>query len=212
MFCSKCGVALPDDSQFCRKCGQAQSVTSTGNSRVTAVVSARAPVVAQLQGNTSRWGLGLLLLLVVCWTGWQIGVHSYYKPQFVSQQPVQLPRQQHKESTGNIAFTVRAMGSNNYKFNVPAGALDVTLKGHFAASGGSGNDIEVFVVSEDEFVNWQNGHPTKPLYNSGKVTQDSINLTLSSDATNYYAVFSNKFSLLTPTAVQASIDLNFYTR
>ena len=32
MFCSKCGAATPEDSQFCRKCGQdlAFSVSSSG--------------------------------------------------------------------------------------------------------------------------------------------------------------------------------------
>ena len=100
----------------------------------------------------------------------------------------------------------------NYKFTVPAGASNVTLKGHFTASGGSGSDIQVVVVNEDEYVNWQNGHPTKTFYNSGKLTQGSINITLPSDPTTYYVVFSNKFSLLTPKAVQASVDLSYYTR
>ena len=215
MFCSNCGVDLPDDSQFCRKCGQAQSVTSASSGAAAAVAPARIPVAAtRPQGSTAKWGwvLALLLLLVICWAGWQVGVHSYYRPPSASQQPLAPPERPHTQSTGNVAFTVNAQGANNYKFTVPAGAFNVTLKGHFAATGGSGNDIEVFVVAEDEYVNWQNGHPTKAFYNSGKVTQDSINLTLPSDATNYYVVFSNKFSLLTPKAVQASIDLNFYTR
>lgn len=29
MFCPKCGIELPDDSQFCRKCGQSLTVTAT---------------------------------------------------------------------------------------------------------------------------------------------------------------------------------------
>jgi len=86
------------------------------------------------------------------------------------------------------------------------------MKGHFTASGGAGNDIEVFVVNEDEYTNWQNGHPTKALYSSGKVTQDSINLTLPAEAATYYVVFNNKFSLLAPKAIEADIDVNFYTR
>ena len=165
----------------------------------------------QPQNNTAKWVLGLLALLIACWVVWQVSIsfqtHTAASP--TSQQP---PVQQHKQSTGNVAFTVNAQSANNYKFTVPAGAFNVTMKGHFAASGGSGNDIEVVVVSEDEYVNWQNGHPTKAFYNSGKVTQDSINLNLPSDAATYYIVFSNKFSLLTPKAVQGSIDLSFYTR
>jgi hypothetical protein len=75
-----------------------------------------------------------------------------------------------------------------------AGATNVTMKGHFTATGGGRNDIEVFVLAEDEFVNWQNRHSVNALYRSGQVTQDSINLTLPSDAATYYVVFSNKFS------------------
>jgi hypothetical protein len=36
-----------------------------------------------------------------------------------------------------------------------------TLQGNFTASGGLGNDVEAFVLSEADFVNWQNGHPAK---------------------------------------------------
>jgi hypothetical protein len=122
-----------------------------------------------------------------------------------------LPRLQ-TQSTGSVAFTVNAGSSHYYKFTVPASAFNVTLKGHFAATGGTGNDIEVVVVSEDQYVNWQNGHETKAFYNSGRVTQDTPNVSLPSDATTYYLVFNNKFSFLTPKAVQANMDLNYYTR
>lgn len=175
---------------------------------------ARIPVVephskGNAQSNAAKWIFGLLVLLIICWGVWQVGLHSFGGNP--ASQPVQQPVE-HKQSTGNVAFTVRAQGTYNYKIMVPAGAFNVTLKGHFAASGGSGNDVEVFVVSQDEFINWQNRHPVKALYSSGKVTQDSINLTLPSDAANYYVVFSNRFSMLTPKAVQASFDLNFYTK
>lgn len=216
MYCPKCGSEQPNDSQFCRNCGQAQSVASTSGNAAAAVAPARIPLAApQPQGSQAKWVLGILLLVVICWAGWQIGVHSYYRPPSASQQPVepvQPPPQLHRVSMPSAAFTVGALAANNYSFAVPAGAFDVTMKGHFAATGGSGNDIEVVVVSEDEFVNWQNGHPSKAFYNSGRVTQDTIKLNLPSDAATYRVVFSNKFSLFTPKAVEANVDLNFYTR
>jgi predicted nucleic acid-binding Zn ribbon protein len=38
MFCSQCGADFPDDSQFCRKCGRALSVVSTGRHRMRTVL------------------------------------------------------------------------------------------------------------------------------------------------------------------------------
>jgi len=97
-----------------------------------------------------------------------------------------------------------------FTFTVPAGASNVTMNGHFA-SGGSDNEIQVVVVNEDEFLNWLNGHPPKTFYNSGKATQDSINLSLSPEAATYHVVFNNRFSLI-PKTLHASVELNFYTR
>ena len=100
------------------------------------------------------------------------------------------------------------MGSTYYPITVPADATNVSVDGHFTATGGLGNDIEVYVLTEDNFVNFKNGHPSPTLYNSGKVTQDSISVTLPASG-NYYLVFNNNFSLLTPKAVQASATLHF---
>jgi hypothetical protein len=192
MFCRKCGTNMPDDSQFCMKCGQAQSVTSTAGGAAAAAAPARIPTPVEAPQQKHSFGVGalvlsvLLLLLVIVWGVEQANIHSPLPAQSASiQQP---PLQQHKQSTGSVAFTANAGGMTNYKFTVPAGASNVTVKGHFAATGGSGNDIQVVVVSEDEYVNWQNGHPTKTFYNSGRVTQDAVNINLPSDAATYYVL------------------------
>jgi len=54
------------------------------------------------------------------------------------------------------------------------------------ATGGRGNDIQVYLVNGDEYVNLQNGHPANTYYNSGKVTQDTLSVRLPSDAAIYY--------------------------
>jgi hypothetical protein len=220
MFCRKCGTGMPDDSQFCLKCGQSVA-TSEGRASATgtaaAVAPARIPIriaAPRPKRNIAAWILGcvflsVFLLLVVVWVGVQVIRHSQLSAQSSASQ--ERPPQLHKQTTGNVAFTISAGGASNYKFTVPAMASNVTMKGHFAATGGFGNDIEVFVCAEDGFVNWQNGHGTKTFYNSGHVTQDSVNISLPSDPATYYVVFSNKASLLTPRAVEASIDLNYYT-
>jgi hypothetical protein len=208
MYCPKCGIEQQDDSQFCRNCGVGQGATSTGGGAAAGVAPARIPVAASLPKKNSNTLLtvlfGLALLFVVCWILW-----NQNPPKAASPPP---PPQQHRLSMPKGAFTVRQLNASNYKFAVPAGAFDVTMKGHFAATGGARNDIEVFVLTEDEFVNWQNRHQVNALYSSGQVTQDSINLTLPADAATYYVVFSNKFSFISPKAVEANVDVNFYTR
>jgi hypothetical protein len=50
----------------------------------------------------------------------------------------------------------------SFKLTVPADASYVTLQGHFAVTGGSGNDVEVYMLPEDGFTNWENRHSATP--------------------------------------------------
>lgn len=123
-----------------------------------------------------------------------------------------LPKPQPQLQTQAIiesAFTVPASGYHYVKFAAPTGAMNVKLQGHFSATGGTGNDVEVWAVTEDGFTNWKNGHATNTFYNSGRVTQDTLNVSLPGGGT-YYLVFSNKFSLLSPKAVQANANMTYY--
>lgn len=69
-----------------------------------------------------------------------------------------------------------------------------SLSGDFRAEGGSGNDIQVLVMDEDNYINWKNGHEARVYYDSGKITIGKIDLTLAPG--KYYLVFSNRFALL----------------
>ena len=82
------------------------------------------------------------------------------------------------------------------------------LEGQFRATGGMRNSIEVWVMDDDEFVNWSNNHPVKALYNSQKVTQGTIEVYLRHPG-KYHIVFNNMFSLMTPKAVEASLVLKY---
>jgi len=93
---------------------------------------------------------------------------------------------------------------------VPPNASNVKVEGRFVAAGGTGNDVEIYLLGEDEFTNWQNGHATPTYYNSGRVTVGDLNAILPGDTGAYYLVFNNRFSLLTPKAVQLSAELTYY--
>jgi hypothetical protein len=74
------------------------------------------------------------------------------------------------------------------------------------ASGGSGNDVEVLILSDTHFLNWKNGRSVTPLYDSGKVTGAEVFARPSASGT-YYMVLSNTFSAITPKAVGANVQL-----
>jgi hypothetical protein len=119
------------------------------------------------------------------------------KPQVISQ-PV-----------GEAAFTIPAGAFKDYTFMIPDGLKKAGLFGKFAATGGPRNSIEVWVMNDDQFVNWRNKHNVTPLYNSQKVTQSTIKLVLPTDAGTYHVVFNNGFSLLTPKAVETKLTLQY---
>jgi hypothetical protein len=210
MFCLKCGAQLPVDSQFCQKCGQAQSIGVSGGG-AAAVAPARIPVPAP-KSPLVRWtAIGGIGFLVVFCAIWQLSVNSNRgqasAPPYAQAQPKPQP-QLHTQSTGDVSFIVSTGGTTDYKFTVPSNAYNATLKGHFAVQ--DAKDIQVLVFTEDGYVNWKNKHPAKTFYNSGAVTQDTLSLSLPSDAT-YHVIFSNKSAFIFDRAVKTKIDLNFYT-
>jgi zinc-ribbon domain len=216
MFCSQCGDDIADDSQFCKKCGKAVGMSVGAGGAAVAPARIPRPIDSpKQQSNLTKWILGIVLFFFACWGVWDITLNHIVTPSSQQGASSSQPQPQlHTETIGDVAFTVRAGGTQYYKFSLPAGAFNVILKGHFTASGGRRNDIRVYVVNEDQYVNLQNDHPSQAFYNSGQVTQDTLNVPLpASDVmTTYYVAFSNRFSFISPKAVQASLDLTYYTR
>lgn len=107
---------------------------------------------------------------------------------------------------GNIG--VSAGQYQDYQVTVPAGAYNAQLTGSFRASGGSGNDIIVYVLDQTNFVNWQNGHQVSAEYNSGQLTTSTFSLNLPASGT-YYLVYSNTFSTFSSKTVNTQANLAY---
>jgi hypothetical protein len=114
------------------------------------------------------------------------------------------------------AFTIPAKSSKEFSFKVPPGVKQARLVGHFKASGGLHNEIIVFVMNDDQFVNWRNdpirNNPVKDnfkgaMYDSHKVTQGTIKLFLPLDPAVYHVVFYNGYSVMTPKAAETTLAL-----
>jgi hypothetical protein len=97
----------------------------------------------------------------------------------------QIAKQQQTVSIDESDAEVPAKSYHSFKLQVPPGATSVHLQGNLSASGGTGNDVQVYVLPEDDFVNWQNRHASKSYYNSGKVTVGNFSVNLPSDAGTY---------------------------
>ncbi|HKW19551.1 MAG TPA: zinc ribbon domain-containing protein [Terriglobales bacterium] len=209
MFCSKCGGNVTDGSQFCSKCGNNVGISVGGG-------AAAAPARIQAQpkkGGIRLWHVVVLFVLLITALSLYVMVSTHQEvPQTRPTQAVQPQLKRHTLSFGSGALTVAQARSSYFKMVVPADATEVHLQGHFTAQGGSGNDIIVQVMNENEFVNWQNHHGQDTLWDSDKVTVGDIKLSLPNGAGTYYLLFNNSFSLITPKAVQHNITLTYLSR
>jgi hypothetical protein len=96
-----------------------------------------------------------------------------------------------------------AVGSGSYMWLVWNVTDDYqTFAGRFTAQGGSGNNIEIFIMDADGFTNYKNGNTAQTFYNSGRVTVGNFKVVLPRGV--YYFVLNNKFSWLSSKAVQIS--------
>jgi hypothetical protein len=211
MFCRKCGTETPDDSQFCRKCGLGLAVSSTSTGAGAAVAPARITEVPKEAPKKAAVRTPFIIAGVVMLALVAYGIYATSNSSRGTASPIErLVKQQHVETAKNPDLRINALSFYSFKFDVPQGATSVQLHGNFTASGGLTNDIEAFVLSSDDFVNWQNRHAARSLYNSGKVTVGTLNVNLPADAGTYYLVFNNRFSLLTQRSVLVDATLTYY--
>jgi hypothetical protein len=82
------------------------------------------------------------------------------------------------------------------------------LEGTFTASGAN-HDIEMLLLDEQQFSNWQNRHTFKSTYASGRVTADKVRIDLPSEPGKYFVVFSNRFSIFSNKDVAADLKLRY---
>jgi len=197
MFCGSCGIEQTDDSKFCRKCGRA--LVPTPATAATPKTKKSNRVLWWIFGIIVAWALAI----AIGKNAWRLTQPS----QHTFQQPTRIMQTYTAEIT-NTSFTIKNLTYSYFQFTVPADSTNVSVTGHFSATGGSGNDVEVYLLGADDFVNWQNGHEAKTFYNSGRLTQSTITAGLPGEG-SYYLIFDNRFSLISPKAVQANATLNY---
>lgn len=193
-FCD-CGTKLPAQAFFCPMCGKAVNMGKNhpfaGNHRPT-----------KHPARFAIWLLVPALLLLAGW--WAATSNNDY-----AQQIQRFATKSHDQTIAPAVFSVKARGYSCYKFAVPFGATDVAVRGEFSATGDSASELEVYVFTDDAFVNWQYGYSPSSYYNSGRVRQADINAALPSRPGTYYVVFSNNFSPRVTKAVQADVTLHY---
>lgn len=209
---------MPDDSQFCRKCGSSLGIDMGGGSGTApapANESRPSDLLKELRttrehgfGNAVLRVFGLLFIVgLVIASLWWLSGSSKVSPNAPG--PLQeLTQREYTQTLPQSAFTVNVLSSQSYRFVIPDGAARIHIEGRFSATGGSGNDVEVALMDQDGYVNFQNRHAVQTYYNSGRQTQGVISADLPKPGT-YFLVFSNRFSLLTPKAVTANATLTY---
>jgi hypothetical protein len=204
LACSKCGAPLPEDAQFCLKCGKAVSIPA----RNAPAMEVLPPAIAQPRRKRSvlRW---LILILFIVFVFWALFSSNPFATGI--QEMVGVKQD---ETILDAPFTVAAHSFRFYKIALPDGSSNVSAVGEFAcdtdgkAKSASGENIEVYILNESAFTIWQKGYATGSLYESGKVARGDVNAELPAGAGIYYLVFSNKSSAA-PQPLHANIVLRY---
>ena len=194
MRCSKCGKNLRDDAHFCMDCGHSLAGARPAADPRTSSSHPTRPRIA-------IWIVAGLVGLGIWWAWSDRAGLERLRETYVAPP--------HGESLGEKTFSINPRGFVSNKFTVPSGASNVVVTGQFGVKGHAGDEIEVYVLSDEAFVTWRNGYSTSTYYDSGKVLHGNLQATLPDDAGAYYLVFSNQISVGKAKAVQADVTLQY---
>lgn len=218
MFCRKCGTELPGNAVACWKCGHLihdQPLPQT-------------QIVTPNQRGLSDFQVGCLaVFLLAVFVGLILVAVSYvrslnskeattptvqtplrppdYQPRV--QEPVQppppvvpIPEPPYVVMDGVATIAPGQFNYRTFKINIQR-----RLKGNFKGQGGSRNDVQVMVLSENDFINYRNGNSYRTYYDSGRATVGEINIILGPG--RYYVVISNSWSIFSNKVAQVQLHL-----
>jgi hypothetical protein len=212
--CSKCGATLPDEAQFCLKCGKPVSSLPKEPVKIDEPIVEIAPPPVKKR-RMFLWSLLGLVLIAILWAATSDNPFAQGFQELVGWK--------HDQTILVTPFSVSAHNFRYYKFDLPEGSMNVSIVGQFTAASadkkaasakpttvdGVDNDIEAYVLSEQAFAVWQNGYATSSVYESGRVSQGTMQADLPAGAGVYYLIFSNKFSTKTVKNVNATVMLRY---
>ena len=118
----------------------------------------------------------------------------------------------YKQSSGDVAFTLRPGAFHSFKFVVPDDHTDASLKGQFSVAGQDKNGVEAFVLQGEDYTSWQDGYTTYRYYDSGNVRRGSVDVPLPIGTGTYYVVFTNRLPADDSKSVRTNMSLVFHRR
>ena len=216
--CAQCGSTLPDDAQFCLKCGKPVSLPAKSPA---AAPRQSLPPEARKPKRTRPMIVGILLAVLAAFILW-----AGLSDSPLAQQVQEFVGWKHDRVILDASFSIGPRTFRYYKFALPEGSMHVAVVGQFTSVADSANiaghrnntkankqdvdnNIEVYVLSEPAFTVWQNGYAASSVYESGRVTAGTVQADVPAGAGIYYLVFSNKSAPKTPKSIHATVLLRY---
>lgn len=207
MFCPKCGSENPEQARFCYKCGYDLSTLSQFPTKIPTNQNQSNTGIQITPTRKSHVLKNLVIALVVIFAILAISEMWLSSIRGPTGSAGIIPTQK-SISILSGSIKVNPLSQSSYSFSVPNAVLNPVISGSFSVSGGSGNDINVYIMSSQDYSSWKNGNQVYPNYNSGRVSSGNINLQLSPGQA-YYIIFDNTFSLISSKTVSGQITLTY---
>jgi hypothetical protein len=182
--CPSCGKQVQEGTSFCPFCGKPLANTVSSPSpqppqpTYQPTPPPTAPAAPYLRNKTSHVARNVAIVIAV------LLVLAVAIIAAIELQTLPNSSSSNGNGNGNLTpvtvnivnglITVNAGAYEDYTFTVPSGASNIQVSGSFTASGGSGNDIKVYIFDQTDYINWENGHSASAYYQSGQTTTGSI--------------------------------------
>lgn len=194
--CPFCAEQIQDLAIVCKHCGRDVATSTSTESFANSAGATKATPPSQHVGG-ARKGLGFAILGVLVVLG-ALAFNSQRGDPAPSnaQQYRQLPLPPRVITLSDSAFEVGAEGLVRWGLSIDASQPRCHLSGHVTVVSGGNKDVDVLVMSEDDYTNWRNGHEAKVRFQSGQKTAIPLDLDLTGPG-RFAFVVSNTFSAFT---------------